>query len=166
MKTLNKIVYALALAGVVSMAANSTAVFANDSCDHAAGKKAHFAEMVEKHQAKLHDKLGLSESQAASWKTFVDKTKPTDLSARPDLSELRKLPAPERLDHMLSMMKEREKHMESMAAAVKEFYAKLTPEQQKIFDDEFQHRGRQHRWYGRTTHQLRDSDAFQHRGCQ
>jgi Spy/CpxP family protein refolding chaperone len=45
---------------------------------------------------------------------------------------------------MLAGMKAREERMTAHLAAVKEFYAVLTPEQQKVFDAEFGHPMRRH----------------------
>lgn len=91
----------------------------------------------------LHDKLKLTPEQETAWKSFHEKMKPTESRNRPDRSELASLHAPERREKMLSMMKEHENRMAERVAAVKEFYAVLTPEQQKLFDDQFsKHRRR------------------------
>lgn len=95
--------------------------------------KAHF----ENRKAALHDKLKLNASQETAWKTYLEKVGPMQGPQRPDRAEIEKLSAPERMEKMLGFMKEGEKRMESTAAATKEFYAVLTPEQQKIFNDEF-----------------------------
>lgn len=104
-------------------------------------------ELFEKRQAQLHDKLKLNANQESAWNAYIAKVRPTDVPARPDRSEIEKLPAPERMDRMLNFMKEGEKRMADRAAATKEFYAALTPEQQKIFNDEFAagYAGRHHR---------------------
>lgn len=44
--------------------------------------------------------------------------------------------APQRMQTMLDRMKEREGKMANQLAALKTFYNKLTPEQQKTFDNE------------------------------
>ena len=46
---------------------------------------------------------------------------------------------------MLGMMKEHEARMAARLAAVKEFYAVLTPEQQAIFNDESRDMHHRHR---------------------
>lgn len=96
-----------------------------------------FAERIEKRQTELHDKLNLTPAQETAWKSFHEKMKPTEPRNRPDPSELSALHAPERLERMLAMMKEHESRMADRVAAVREFYAVLTPEQQKLFDDQF-----------------------------
>lgn len=44
--------------------------------------------------------------------------------------------APERMQTMIDRMKTHEKELTEQLAALKVFYAKLTPEQQRIFDNE------------------------------
>ncbi|BEV14626.1 Spy/CpxP family protein refolding chaperone [Herbaspirillum sp. DW155] len=99
---------------------------------------ARFEQMRAKHQAELHDKLKITASQEAAWKLFLDKTKPVpfDQAGRPSKDEWAKLSTPERLDKQLDMMRKREAFAEQRIAATKEFYATLSPEQQKIFDAE------------------------------
>jgi len=100
--------------------------------------QAHF----EKRQTELRDKLKLNANQQAAWNTFISKMKPTETMKRPDRAEFDKLSAPERMEKMRELMLERDKHMSNRIAATKEFYAVLTPEQQKIFNDEFRFGGR------------------------
>lgn len=107
------------------------------------GDKGDRAERFEQRQAELHDQLKLTADQEAAWKTFTGKLTPPP--ARPDREEVKKdlsLPAPARMEAMLERMKGRQQQMESNLAAVKAFYATLTPEQQKVFDDGFGPRGR------------------------
>jgi Spy/CpxP family protein refolding chaperone len=42
----------------------------------------------------------------------------------------------ERMERMLAHMKEEQTRMEARLAATKKFYARLTPEQRKVFDEE------------------------------
>ena len=99
-------------------------------------------ERIAKRQADLHAKLKLSAAQEPAWKTFTDSMKPGDMMQRPDRAEMEKLAAPERMEKMLGLMKDREARMSSHLAAMKTFYATLTPEQKKIFDANFGPRGR------------------------
>lgn len=89
---------------------------------------------IAKHQADLHAKLKLSAAQEPAWKTFTDSMQPGAMMQRPDRAEMEKLAAPERMEKMLGLMKEREARMGSHLEALKTFYATLTPEQKKIFD--------------------------------
>lgn len=93
-------------------------------------------ERFEKRQTDLHDKLKLNANQESAWKAYQDVLRPGNPPARPARAEMEKLPAPERMEKMLGFMQEREKRMALRIAATREFYAVLTPEQQKIFDAE------------------------------
>jgi periplasmic protein CpxP/Spy len=94
-------------------------------------------ERMAKHHAALHDKLKLTAAQEPAWKTFTAEMMPNDMPQRPDRAEIAKLPAPERMEKMMSLMKDNQQRMEKRLAALKTFYATLTPEQKKVFDAEF-----------------------------
>jgi len=94
------------------------------------------AERMERYRAELQEKLKLTPQQENAWKTFNEKMKPPAWPRR-DRAQSTDLPAPERMEQMLARMKEFESHMAERLAAVKEFYAVLTPEQRKVFDDQF-----------------------------
>lgn len=103
--------------------------------------------MRERHLASLHDELKLTAQQESAWKKFTANQPKLDKSTRPDPDEMDKLNAPQRLEKMLEHMRAVEKEMTTHLASLKEFYAVLTPQQQKIFDDEIPghdggHRGR------------------------
>lgn len=96
---------------------------------------------MDKHQAELKAKLKLSTEQEASWTTYASTLKPpVDMMAKKaQHDELAKLPTPERIDKMKAL---RSQHMAEMSLAMdkrgeatKVFYAGLTPEQKKIFDN-------------------------------
>jgi protein CpxP len=101
---------------------------------HGDGK---FSDRMARGQAELHDKLKLNATQEAAWKTFIADAAPKPMGKRPDRAEFAKLSAPERMERMLGMMKEREAHMATRLASLKTFYATLTPEQQKVFNESF-----------------------------
>ncbi len=101
-------------------------------------------ERFEKRQSELHDKLKLNANQEGAWKAYLEKMRPTDLPNPPDRAEIAKLSAPERMEKMLGFMREREKRMTEHVAATKAFYAVLTPEQQKIFNEAFSAGHRRH----------------------
>lgn len=86
-------------------------------------------------QAVLHDKLKLTGSQEAAWKTYIAAATPPARPGRPDRAEWEKMSAPDRMEKMMTMMKEREGHMATHLAAMKTFYATLSPLQQQIFND-------------------------------
>jgi hypothetical protein len=92
-------------------------------------------EHIARHQATLHDKLKLTANQEAAWKNYIAAATPPAPPTRPDRAEWEKLSAPERMEKMLAMMKEREAHMATQLQAMKTFYATLSPLQQQIFND-------------------------------
>ena len=101
--------------------------------DHAGMAEKMKARMA-KHKAELHDKLKLTAAQEPAWKTFTDAMMPEAMPTRLDRAAMEKMTAPERMEKMLAMSKEREGKMETRLAALKTFYAALTPEQKKILD--------------------------------
>jgi periplasmic protein CpxP/Spy len=92
---------------------------------------------MEKRAAELHDKLKLNASQEAAWNTYVARMRPTMTPQMQNREELNQLTTPERMERQLARMKEHETMMVERIAATKEFYAILTAEQKKTFDEEF-----------------------------
>jgi len=85
----------------------------------------------------LHGKLKLDASQEKGWSDFrasikANMKKPGEY-AKTDFASMT---APQRMERMQELMKEREARMAKHLEAVKTFYATLTPEQQRIFDAE------------------------------
>ncbi len=131
------------MAGLISVGIGTAAVVAyahETGCREGAGRQGRdrdsFSERMEQRKTELHDKLKLKSEQEAAWTTFTEKMKPTLPKERPDREEFKKLPAPERMGKMIEMMKAHEGQMENRLVALKDFYATLTPEQQKIFDEQ------------------------------
>lgn len=115
------------------------------SMDHAKWAE-QMKERMAKRQAAFHDKLKLSAAQEPAWKSFTDAMAPGSM-AMPKPEErkaMAQLSTPERMEKGLQMMKEHQAKMETRLAAVKTFYAVLTPEQQKVFDTEARHMMRAH----------------------
>lgn len=107
---------------------------------------ARMKEHMAKRHAELHDKLKLNATQESGWKTFTAAMMPNDMGKRPDRADWEKLSAPERMEKKLEMMKKGEAHMTTRLAAMKTFYATLTPEQQKVFNEAVgKERGHGHR---------------------
>jgi Spy/CpxP family protein refolding chaperone len=139
------------LAGM-AIAALSASVYAHsgEDCGYGGhdgmmgGDPAKMEKMHEQHLAKVHDKLKLTAQQEPAWKKFAANNPMADKSLRPDPAEMAKLNAPQRLEKGLEHMKAMEAKMTEHLAALKEFYAVLTPEQQKIFDEETPHGGMHH----------------------
>jgi len=123
---------------IVALSANA---FARDMEDCRYGERGQMGmnpermeKFQEQHLSSLHEKLKLSPQQEVAWKKFAANRPVLDRSARPDLAEMAKLNAPQRLEKSLERMRSREAKLTEHLAALKEFYAVLTPEQQKIFD--------------------------------
>jgi len=88
---------------------------------------------------RLHDVLSLRADQDGSWQTYVRSTAadPGEAARRRDASErMASLSAPERVDLSVQMMQADLASLERRGAALKIFYASLTPEQKATFDRE------------------------------
>ncbi|MDE2430150.1 MAG: Spy/CpxP family protein refolding chaperone [Burkholderiales bacterium] len=96
-------------------------------------------ERVAKHLAELHDKLKITAAQEAAWKSFTASITPETMPARPDRQAWDKMTTPERMEKGMERAKEHLAKMQTRLDAVKTFYAVLTPEQQKVFDDSHRH---------------------------
>lgn len=131
----------LILAGL-AIAALSVNVYARGSNDCGYGMPGQMSDrqiermekMREDHQARLHEKLKLTAQQEPAWKKFTASQPLPNKAARLDRGEMQKLSAPQRMEKGLEHMRTMEKTMTEHLAALKEFYAALTPEQQKVFD--------------------------------
>jgi hypothetical protein len=143
-----KRLHAQMISSFIAAAALSTAAYAAPSApeqggpNHGAMQGMHhqrhggdFKERVAHRQAVLHDKLKLTGDQEAAWKTYLGAVTPPAPPARSERGQWEKMSAPERMEKMMTMMKEREGHMATHLAAMKTFYATLSPLQQQIFND-------------------------------
>lgn len=98
-------------------------------------------EHMARRQNELKAQLKLSPQQEQAWTAYTAAMTPPAgfMGKRPDVAELQKLPTPERLDKMQALrvqrMSEMNAAMSKRTDATKAFYAALTPEQQKIFDE-------------------------------
>jgi hypothetical protein len=103
--------------------------------------------MAERHAQHLRDALQLRPEQEPALRAFIEATapKPGDFEKmRREHEERAKLTMPERLDRMAARMAERAQRFQAHAAAVKRFYAQLSPAQQKAFDAMPMHMGGRH----------------------
>jgi periplasmic protein CpxP/Spy len=98
----------------------------------------------EQHQKELKAALKLTPEQEGAWKQFTEATQ-LDAKTLPrfDRAAWDQLTTPQRMDKMQALHKQRDERMNKHAEAVKQFYAALNPEQQKVFDAQHQrmHRG-------------------------
>lgn len=86
--------------------------------------------------AGLKEALKITPEQEAAWAAFVARTGPAEATGqRMTREDWSKLTTPERLDRMAARKAERDALMTKRMDATRSFYAALTPEQQKIFDE-------------------------------
>ncbi|MGF6182959.1 protein CpxP [Massilia sp. UYP32] len=94
-------------------------------------------------QAKLRDALKLNAQQQPAWDAFVASQAPQkkgERAGRGDRAAWASLSAPQRMEKQIAMQKERTARMEARLGALNSFYAQLTPEQRKTFDEQAKHR--------------------------
>ncbi len=107
-----------------------------------------FAEMKQRRQQRLHDLLQIRSDQEGAFRTFLaaleqarpqrtpgqDRRRPGG-PGHPGSGPQEGLTTPERLDRMNQRIAERQQRAQKTTAAVKTFYAVLTAEQRKAFDE-------------------------------
>jgi hypothetical protein len=96
----------------------------------------HMAERHAEGLAKLKAALAITPAQEGAWSQFAAAMQPP---AAPQPAgqpgEWARLTTPERIDRMEQRMAEHQQRVKQTGDAVKAFYAQITPEQQKIFDE-------------------------------
>lgn len=106
-----------------------------------AGPRGHFydpAQIRARNAEHLRTALQLQPSQDGALNAYLDALRPPEgVRERHagDRGERQSLTTPERLDRMAARMDERRTRMLTVIAATKQFYAQLSPAQQKAFDD-------------------------------
>jgi Spy/CpxP family protein refolding chaperone len=96
-------------------------------------------ERMDAHAKRMHDTLKITPAQEGAWQAYLSALK----SNMPQHGQsFKNLPAPERMEKRIEMAKAHLARMESNLTATKTFYATLTPEQQKLFDEKAGHFGR------------------------
>lgn len=88
----------------------------------------------------LKQKLQLSGAQEAAWASYMAAHQPVRMQ-RPDGATLAKLSTPERVDRMRALRAARMAEMDKRGDARKAFYAALSEQQKKVFDEETARRG-------------------------
>jgi len=97
---------------------------------------AHREQYVNERLAQIHTELKLTPAQEADWKTFSDKIERARAQKiHPDIEAMQKLSAPDRLQKLIDLNKARQTMLEDVLAATRTFYATLSPEQRKAFDE-------------------------------
>ncbi len=102
-----------------------------------AERQAHMAER----QARLHAQLKLTAEQEPAWAAWNAASKPGERPARGERGQWASKSAPERMEQQLDMAKQHVASMETRLAALNTFYATLSPEQKKVFDEQGMRRG-------------------------
>lgn len=95
-------------------------------------KKAHKAEKL----AELRTALALTAEQEPAWQQYVtqmEQSRPAHPAG--EKKDKASMTAPERLEHKLEKMTTYQGHLQGKLAALKTFYATLTPAQQATFDE-------------------------------
>lgn len=132
----------LLIAGLGAFAAGP--VMADPGCGYMGAQRGgyqgahqeHHAKMMEQHHKQLHEALKLTPEQEPAWNKLMETEKPRPAQSDGQAEDWAKLKAPERAEKMLELAKARQVVMAEHVAALKTFYALLTPEQQKIFEEQ------------------------------
>ncbi len=98
-------------------------------------KQAKWQEHAAKRQARLAEALKLTPAQQSAWAAYQAAGKP-GAAVRPEHGSRATLSAPARMEQRLAMAKQHIAVMETRLAALNTFYAVLTPEQKKVFDEQ------------------------------
>lgn len=93
----------------------------------------------------LKQSLQLTPAQEPAWTEFSSAMRPPATPPQmPDRAAMEKMTTPQRLDQMQALRKQHLSRMEQREAATRAFYARLSPEQQKRFDDHTRRMGPGH----------------------
>jgi hypothetical protein len=114
--------------------------WAAGSTETRSAHRGEWAEFLDFKLEKLHSELGLNSAQEAGWVEWLGRIKPNQAELKnrgKDIHAWRSLPVPERMEKMLELAKNRVVKLEEHLAATKTFYAILTPQQQQLFDRDF-----------------------------
>lgn len=95
-----------------------------------------YAKRHQERMAELKKQLQITAAQEGAWSQFSNAMNPpATRPQRPDREAMARLTTPERIDQMRSMRAQRMAEMDKRADATKAFYATLSPEQKKRFDE-------------------------------
>ncbi|MBR7801775.1 Spy/CpxP family protein refolding chaperone [Undibacterium fentianense] len=135
-KTMLLSCFALSLIGATAVFAQQHANSSNASEPVRIGERnrAKMQAAMEKYHHRLHDKLKLSAQQEVAWKAFTD-VMATRQEMQAERPPIQNLSAPVQMEKMLEHAQQRVLHLQKHLDALKTFYAVLTPEQQKVFDE-------------------------------
>jgi periplasmic protein CpxP/Spy len=147
MKSITKrLLIATAAAGVLGTTAAAWAFGGShgqcNGMDAGRSRTEHMQQGMAAHQTELKNALKLTAQQEAAWVQYQQAMTPPKASAAMDHAEMAKLTTPQRLEKMQALHQERQAQMNQHLQATKTFYASLTPEQQKVFDQQHNRQGR------------------------
>jgi len=103
---------------------------------HGAKDSERGAKGFERRMTELKSKLQLTPAQESAWTKFAEAMRPAATAPRPDHEAMMKLPTPERIDQMRALHQQHTAQMDQRGEAAKTFYATLTTEQKKRFDEQ------------------------------
>jgi Spy/CpxP family protein refolding chaperone len=103
---------------------------------HGAKDSERGANGFERRMTELKSKLQLTPAQESAWTKFAEAMRPAATAPRPDHEAMMKLPTPERIDQMRALHQQHTAQMDQRGEAAKAFYATLTTEQKKRFDEQ------------------------------
>jgi protein CpxP len=100
-------------------------------------RRARMEERMARRLGELKQKLQIARGQESAWESWTAAIKPTPVQfQRPDRAPFARMTTPERIDRMKARQAQRTAEMDKRLDATKAFYTQLTPEQQKVFDQE------------------------------
>jgi hypothetical protein len=94
-----------------------------------------FKERMTARHEQLKEVLKITPKQEEAWKSFNERMLTLKRAAPPDQAEFAKLTAPERMEKRQELARQFQNSMDERIAIVKDFYANLSAEQKKVFDD-------------------------------
>ncbi|MDO5693726.1 MAG: Spy/CpxP family protein refolding chaperone [Pseudomonadota bacterium] len=102
--------------------------------------------------ADLKARLKITAEQEGAWNAYTAAMQPPAnaqrLGPRMNSAEFDKLTTPQRIDRLEQFATERQAQMKQRSDAIKTFYAQLSPEQQKLYDDRAMRGGKRGPWGG------------------
>lgn len=98
-----------------------------------AARTQHMAERHIARMAVLKSRLKLAPEQEAAWRSFEEGMKPTPRTPPPP-AEMATLSTPERMERMQAHLADRQAELKKRTDVVKAFYATLSADQKKTFD--------------------------------
>ncbi|MDR3053836.1 MAG: Spy/CpxP family protein refolding chaperone [Zoogloeaceae bacterium] len=145
MNNMHKIIIAFLATSSIALGVTTASAEGKDRYNDSArdGKTWHknTKEDIAARHERLHKALKLTAAQEPAWQAFIANAAPEGWEQRrPDPKEFDKLTAPERMEKMLELSKKHQEFLSQRLADLKIFYAQLSPEQQKTFDERHRHR--------------------------